>query len=110
MLDSEKFRNYMNISRDVKFYQSKEYGQIHDMDLRMHEMKSTVASLPDLMETLMMADIHMNSADISDAVKRKFKLVRSVSYEKIAEAMIGLCGIDPELLKDDAVVEALTEE
>lgn len=90
MLDPKVLKSYMNASRDVKFYQSEGYGQIHDLSLKMEELNATVEGLPKLMETLMMADIYMNSADLGDEVKAKFKQVRTETYNKVAEALIAL--------------------
>lgn len=90
MIDTEILKRYMNASRDAKFYQSEDYGQIHDLSVRMEEMNGTIKGLPKLMETLMMADIYMNSAELSDEVKAQFKQVREDAYSKIAKALIAL--------------------
>lgn len=90
MIDPKVLKRYMDASRDVKFYQSESYGQIHDLSLRMEELNATIESLPKLMETLMMADIYMNSTDISDEVRAQFVRMRSETYNKVAKALTAL--------------------
>lgn len=92
MIDSKAMKSYMNASRDARFYQTEDYGQVHDLGLRMEELHATIEILPKLMETLMMADIYMNSTDINEDVKVKFKQVREETYNKVAEALIALAG------------------